>query len=86
GTPFDPFGLTEERRMERELISTYRTDIERAIEQLTPESLAVAVKLAELPAEIYGYGHIKAARVAETQQARADLLAALTTAYSIAAE
>nr|WP_272886922.1 indolepyruvate ferredoxin oxidoreductase family protein [Phenylobacterium aquaticum] len=86
GTPFDPFGRTPERRMERRLIETYRADMERALERLTLANLGVAVKLAALPAEIYGYGHIKEARVAEAERMRSDLLAALAAPHTIAAE
>jgi len=86
GTPLDPFGRTAERRMERQLIRTYRADMERALEVLDAGNIAIVVKLAELPAEIYGFGYIKDARVAEAERLRADLLANLTSPHTIAAE
>ncbi|MEW5686042.1 MAG: indolepyruvate ferredoxin oxidoreductase family protein [Pseudomonadota bacterium] len=86
GTPLDPFGRTAERRMERGLIQTYRADIEHAMDVLDAGNIHIAVKVAELPAEIYGFGYIKEARVAEAARMRTDLLANLTAPQTIAAE
>ena len=36
GTPFDPFGRTAERRMERALIKQYETDMKEVLANLTP--------------------------------------------------
>ena len=71
GGPLDPFGASAERRMERGLIADYESSLERLIAGLTPERLPLAVRIAELPAEIRGFGHVKnaavqAARSAET--------------------
>ena len=86
GTPFDPFGRTHERRMERWLVATYRADIDEALAALSTENLAAVVQLAKLPAEIYGYGYIKAARVAETEPVRLELKNAIAGAKAVAAE
>ncbi|PJN92441.1 hypothetical protein CNY89_29670, partial [Amaricoccus sp. HAR-UPW-R2A-40] len=43
GTALDPFGRTEERRMERGLIAEYEADIDRLQAALTPETRAVAL-------------------------------------------
>jgi len=59
GTAFDPFGRTEERRTERQLIDEYRACVEQLLAQLTPERLALAVEIASVPEDIRGYGHIK---------------------------
>jgi indolepyruvate ferredoxin oxidoreductase len=64
GTPFDPFGYTAERRMERALIDEYRQLIERIVAQLNPGNLAAAIELAAAAGQIAGYGPVKDAAVA----------------------
>ncbi|WP_416759193.1 indolepyruvate ferredoxin oxidoreductase family protein [Roseateles sp. So40a] len=60
GTAFDPFGHTEERKMERQLIADYRATIEAILAKgLSTDRLATAVDLARIPEEIRGYGHVK---------------------------
>jgi indolepyruvate ferredoxin oxidoreductase len=59
GTPFDPFGYTEERRTERALITRYEAMLARFADDLTPERFPVAVELAGLPESIRGFGHVK---------------------------
>ena len=77
GTPLDPFGRTEERRMERALIRQYETDMTEALERVTPETLPVAVALAELPLTIRGFGPVKMANEAKAAKQREALLAQL---------
>ncbi len=59
GTPFDPFGHTQERRMERALITRYEATVADILDHLTADRLATAVELAALPLEIRGFGHVK---------------------------
>ncbi|HEY3065304.1 MAG TPA: indolepyruvate ferredoxin oxidoreductase family protein [Methylomirabilota bacterium] len=59
GTALDPFGYARVRRVERELVGEYRTLMEKALANLTPESYDRAVKLANLPDVIRGYEDIK---------------------------
>jgi indolepyruvate ferredoxin oxidoreductase len=55
----DPFRYTSERKLDRELANDYETNIYRLIDKLSPETHLHAVMLAELPADIRGYGHVK---------------------------
>jgi indolepyruvate ferredoxin oxidoreductase len=64
GTPFDPFGRNEERRVERELIAEYRESIEEVLRAVGPANLALAVEIARIPEMIRGYGHVKARHLA----------------------
>ncbi|HEY9217118.1 MAG TPA: DUF6537 domain-containing protein, partial [Phenylobacterium sp.] len=73
GTPLDPFGHTEERRLERALIGQYRATLERLLAELTPERLPTAVKLAALPQQIRGFGHIKLASLEAAKAEEAKL-------------
>jgi indolepyruvate ferredoxin oxidoreductase len=59
GTPLDPFGRAEVRRVERELVGEYRGLVDKTLVGLSPESHARAVKLAGLPDLIRGYESVK---------------------------
>ena len=61
GTPFDPFGRTRERRMERALIGWYEARIAEWIAALPERGVAALVPLAEAPMDLRGYGPVKEA-------------------------
>ncbi|MDQ3271016.1 MAG: indolepyruvate ferredoxin oxidoreductase family protein, partial [Pseudomonadota bacterium] len=67
GTALDPFGRTEERRMERALIVQYESCIEEILHSLTAGNHAAAVDVARIPELIKGYGHVKARHVEQAQ-------------------
>ena len=74
GTPFDPFGRTAERRMERRLIEEYFETVEELLAGLRPENVALAVEIASIPELVRGYGHVKQRHVAEAEAEKATLL------------
>ncbi|MFO1157802.1 MAG: indolepyruvate ferredoxin oxidoreductase family protein [Reyranellaceae bacterium] len=74
GTAFDPFGYTTERRTERALIGEYESLIDELLMGLSSANHPLAVKLASLPDEIRGYGHIKDASIEKARRKQADLL------------
>ncbi len=59
GTPFDPFGRTAERRMERELIGWYEAHVEKALAHLDAGNAATLAETLALPMQIRGYGPVK---------------------------
>ncbi|RBM11614.1 2-oxoacid ferredoxin oxidoreductase [Prauserella sp. PE36] len=59
GTPFDLFGYTAVRRLERELIREYTTTLRTLTAALTTRNHAIAIAIAKLPDEIRGYEQIK---------------------------
>jgi indolepyruvate ferredoxin oxidoreductase len=59
GTALDPFGRTEERRLERKLIADYEALLAEITQNLTPENHHLAVALAAIPDKIRGFGHVK---------------------------
>ena len=59
GTPFDPFGRTGERRLERRLAAEFEKTIELILSHLTAETHAAAVELASAPRRIRGFGPVK---------------------------
>jgi indolepyruvate ferredoxin oxidoreductase len=75
GTPFDPFGYSQERRQERRLIADYEDFCEEAIGGLSPANYSIALALAALPERIRGYGHVKGRAVAAAAAEREKLFA-----------
>ncbi len=76
GTPFDPFGYTAERRMERRLIRDYERDLKTLVKKAERNPDA-AIALAELPLAIRGFGPVKEANAQAAQARRQALLDAL---------
>ncbi|MEM7407703.1 MAG: indolepyruvate ferredoxin oxidoreductase family protein [Pseudomonadota bacterium] len=75
GTALDVFGMTAERRRERQVRDEYLALIERLCGDLTKENLATAVELAEVPERIRGFGHVKEAHLARADEIRKELTA-----------
>jgi indolepyruvate ferredoxin oxidoreductase len=75
GTKLDIFGWTAERRMERQLVIDYESTLEEILNKLSPANHGTALRLANLPDEIRGYGHVKEANVAKARKAWDTLLA-----------
>jgi indolepyruvate ferredoxin oxidoreductase len=61
GGPLDLFGASAERRAERKLLADYEAALDRLLAGLTAARLPLATKIAALPDQIRGYGHVKAA-------------------------
>jgi indolepyruvate ferredoxin oxidoreductase len=79
GTPFDLFGYTAERRMERRLIGEYRELISGIADKLTDANLPIATKLAGAASIIAGYGPVKDAGLETWRTTVAELRAELET-------
>ncbi|MEO8164555.1 MAG: DUF6537 domain-containing protein, partial [Betaproteobacteria bacterium] len=76
GTALDVFGYTRERRMERQLIREYEATVEELINNLSLDNHALAVKIASIPEDIRGYGHVKDRHLAIAAAKQAELLTA----------
>jgi indolepyruvate ferredoxin oxidoreductase len=74
GTKLDVFGYTEERKTERKLIADYETMIEELLATLSAQNHPLAIKLASIPDDIRGYGHVKDAHLEKAKKKEADLL------------
>jgi indolepyruvate ferredoxin oxidoreductase len=75
GSALDPFGASAERRQERGLIARYEATLDRLVASLTPARLPLALEIARAPAEIRGFGHVKAAAIAKVEAREAELWA-----------
>src|SRR5437867_748655 len=76
GTPFDVFGMSEERKTERRLIGEYEATIAELLEQLDGENQKLAVEIASVPEHIRGFGHVKRRHLGEAKKKEAELIAA----------
>ncbi|MCD2188635.1 indolepyruvate ferredoxin oxidoreductase family protein [Actinomycetospora soli] len=72
GTPLDPFGRAEVRRVERELVGEYRALVPRLAELAAAGEVDRAARVAALPDMVRGYEDIKLANVARYREALAD--------------
>ncbi len=76
-TPLDPFGHTEERRMERALIGEYQDAIAGMLPKLSPATHATICEWAEAAEGIKGFGPIKARNVQKVRARWAEIAALL---------
>ena len=74
GSKLDLFGYTQERKTERALIGQYEALVTELLAGLSPANHALAVKLASIPEDIKGYGHVKDAHLEKAKRKEADLL------------
>lgn len=73
-TRFDPFGRTEERRVDRALVAEYLRSISDLLPQLHRADRHAVLDLARLPAQIRGYGHVKNQSIEAAVVRREELL------------
>ncbi|MGB5345515.1 MAG: DUF6537 domain-containing protein, partial [Woeseia sp.] len=68
GTRLDLFGMTAERRMERQLITEFESVVESLLQGLDKSKLENAANLVSLFLEIRGYGPVKEAAADKVRQ------------------
>ncbi|HEY8493160.1 MAG TPA: indolepyruvate ferredoxin oxidoreductase family protein, partial [Myxococcota bacterium] len=77
GTPFDPFGWTAHRRLERQLVRAYEATVEELLARLTPENRDLAVRIASVPERIRGFDSVKERHLEQARALERELLAEL---------
>lgn len=77
GTPFDPFGYSQERRMERRLIKEYERDL-KPLAAPDPAVVDAVIALAELPLQIRGFGPVKRSNAEAAAKRRDELIATIS--------
>lgn len=82
GGKLDVFGYTEERKIERQLITDYKDMMSKVAEQLSPETYATAVELAKSVMMIRGFGHVKLKNLKDVKSRQSELLNQLSEANS----
>jgi indolepyruvate ferredoxin oxidoreductase len=73
GTPFDIFGYSADRKLERDLIAGYEKDVAFVLSVLSPLTFDTAVELLSLPDQIRGYGPVKEKAVQDAKARYAQL-------------
>jgi indolepyruvate ferredoxin oxidoreductase len=73
GTPFDIFGNSADRKLERDLIAGYERDVTTVLGLLSQTNYDTAVELLSLPDRIRGYGPVKEKAVADAKLRYAQL-------------
>jgi indolepyruvate ferredoxin oxidoreductase len=88
GSFADPFGYTEERKMERQLIVDFEATVGTLLKSLRNDNLDLAAAISALPLKIKGFGHIKLENLKSTKKEWASLLKSyeLGEPVSLAAE
>ncbi|RIL07943.1 MAG: indolepyruvate ferredoxin oxidoreductase family protein [Proteobacteria bacterium] len=77
GTPFDPFGWTAHRKLERRLVAEYEATVAELCDGLTPANRDVAVEIARIPEHIRGFDLVKERHLEEASARQRELLAQL---------
>ena len=75
GSRFDVFGYSRERRQERESLNDFKNQFLQVARELTEENYSLGCELADLPLDIKGFGHIKAANLQKVLDRRDSLMA-----------
>ena len=83
GTIFDPFGFSDERRMERALITDYRSMMREMTACLDDKNYDLAVELAETPDQIRGFGPVKMDAVKKARVRQKTILESRTYSGSV---
>jgi len=74
GTKFDPFGYTQERRIERALIAQFDRRLDELTAGLSCANQHLAAQIAALPLSVRGFGHVKLNNLALSTEREAQLL------------
>jgi indolepyruvate ferredoxin oxidoreductase len=74
GTVLDPFGHTSERRMERQLIAQYTTQLQQLLPRVHSDNVELVREILALPLSIRGFGHVKERNMRAAQIRQAWLL------------
>jgi indolepyruvate ferredoxin oxidoreductase len=75
GGRLDVFGYSKERRVERQLISEYEQIIGELLVSLSADNHALAVRIASVPEDIRGFGHVKERNIGKANAKQSELLA-----------
>jgi indolepyruvate ferredoxin oxidoreductase len=76
GTWLDPFRYSEERVLARQLRAQYEADLDYMCNTLTFDNAQKMARLANWPAQVRGYGHVRASNATKAKEERQGLLQA----------
>ncbi len=73
GSPYDLFGWLPERKLERKLIADYEAQLREVLPRVNMNTHTTITRLAALPEQIRGYGHIKDRSLEKVRKEEAEL-------------
>ncbi|GAA0848797.1 indolepyruvate ferredoxin oxidoreductase family protein [Marinobacter szutsaonensis] len=79
GTALDPFRHSADRKLDRALLADYRQLAERISHELSTDNYDTFLQLAELPADVRGFGPVREQAVEAIRERQQQLLKALET-------
>ncbi len=79
GTALDPFRFSADRKLDRTLLNDYQQLVSRMILELDANNYDTFLQLAELPADVRGYGPVREQAAEAIQEKQAQLIKALDT-------
>jgi len=79
GTALDPFRHSADRKLDRALLADYRQLAERISRELSSDNHETFLQLAELPADVRGFGPVREQAVEAVRERQQQLLKALET-------
>lgn len=79
GTAVDPFSYSADRKLDRALLHDYQNLVARIGRELTASNYETFLQLAELPADIRGYGPVREQAAESIQEKQTQLIKALDT-------
>ena len=74
GGPLDLFGKSSERRLERQLVTDFESDIELILSKCNDSNRSHALGLARAPETVKGFGHVKLKHIRTYQNQRRELI------------
>jgi indolepyruvate ferredoxin oxidoreductase len=90
GTPLDMFGYSDERRMEREILSAFVDELKQICVTLRSDNSDQISEFLAYPMKIKGYGHVKERNFKsifpEKEKMKKSILEGISSSASIAAE
>jgi indolepyruvate ferredoxin oxidoreductase len=90
GTPLDMFGYSDERRMEREILSVFVDELKQICVTLRSDNSDQVAEFLAYPMKIKGYGHVKERNFKsifpEKEKMKKSILEGVSSSASIAAE
>jgi len=82
-TALNPFNYSTDRKMDKRLLKNYQELIDCLVKELNMNNWSAFIQLAELPAEIRGYGPVREAAIVAVQEKQQLLLTGITAGKAV---
>ena len=79
GTAIDPFRYSADRKLDRAMLKDYQSLVDRIGRELNASNYETLLQLAELPADVRGYGPVREQAAESIREKQTQLIKALDT-------